>query len=59
VRCQWDPEAGDTPIVDQIIFGKGGLLERMDLRKAQPRSVHWYLVESVNETTLVVSSTKR
>jgi sporulation protein YlmC with PRC-barrel domain len=59
VRCQWDSEAGDIPIVDQVIFGKRGLLERMDLRRAQSRFVHWYLVESVSDTALVVSSTKR
>jgi hypothetical protein len=58
LRCRWDPGAR-APIVDQVVFGKLGLLERVGLLQVEPRSVHWYLVEAVRGDELVVTASKR
>ena len=59
LRCRWDLDAPDVPVVDQVIFGKLGLLERVGLRRLTPRSVHWYLVEAVVGNVIVVAASKR
>jgi hypothetical protein len=59
LRCHWDPDTRALPVVDQIVFGRGGLWERMGLRRTQPRFIHWYLVESVEETSVIVSSSRQ
>ncbi|HKQ12827.1 MAG TPA: hypothetical protein VJT80_05300 [Steroidobacteraceae bacterium] len=58
LRCRWEPGAR-APVVDQVVFGKLGLLERAGLRQFKPRSVHWYLVEAVRGDEVVVAASKR
>jgi sporulation protein YlmC with PRC-barrel domain len=59
LRCRWQPGGGRVPVVEEIIFGKIGLLERVGLRHVKPRSVHWYLVESIRRNVIVVAASKR
>ena len=59
LRCRWDPDTSGVPVVDQVIFGKPGLLERVGLGRMKPRSVHWYLVEAVVGNVIVVAASKR
>jgi len=59
LRCRWQPDEPDAPVVDQITFARTGLLERIGLRHVKPRSVHWYLVEAIRGNVIVVSADKR
>jgi hypothetical protein len=57
LRCR--ASGDDAPVLEEIIFGKRGWLERVGLRRTKPHSVHWYLVEAVRGNVIVVSATKR
>jgi sporulation protein YlmC with PRC-barrel domain len=59
LRCRWDADRPDAPVVDEIAFARTGLLERVGLRHVKPRSVHWYLVEAIRGNVIVVSADKR
>jgi hypothetical protein len=57
LRCRWS--GADAPVLEEIIFGKRGWLERIGLRHTKPHSVHWYLVEAVRGNVIVVAASKR
>jgi hypothetical protein len=59
LRCRWDNDSPGEPVIDQLIYGQSGWLERLGLRHLQPRSVHWYLVETVRPGVIVVAASKR
>lgn len=52
LRCDWRPR-GPTHI-DEIIYGRTGLLERVGLREREPDSVAWSAVREVRGRTIVV-----
>lgn len=52
LRCR--RRDGEPPVVEAIVYGRLGLLERMDLRKARPTSVPWSKVRSVEGRVIVV-----
>jgi hypothetical protein len=59
LRCRWRSADDDTPILEEIVFGRTGLLERVGLRRSKPSTVHWYLVEAVRSNVIVVAASRR
>jgi sporulation protein YlmC with PRC-barrel domain len=59
LRCRPADDGSATLVIDEIIYGEQGLLERLSLRRTTPRSVHWYLVEAIRGDVIVVAASKR
>jgi hypothetical protein len=53
LRCDWRPGDHDT-CVDEIIYGRTGLLERVGLRERPPDSVRWSAVRGIEGRAIVV-----
>ena len=54
LRCDWHPGGQATTCVDEIIYGRTGLLERVGLRERRPDSVPWSALRGVEGRALVV-----
>jgi len=58
LRCRGTVD-GDPPLLEEIVFGRSGWLERIGLRRSKPSTVHWYLVEAVRGNVIVVAASRR
>ena len=58
LRCDWRPGSQDA-CVDEIIYGRTGLLERVGLRERRPDSVRWSALRRVEGRAIVVGETSR
>jgi sporulation protein YlmC with PRC-barrel domain len=57
LRCDWRPGQDDAPVVDEIIFGRKGLAERLGLgRHGNPQSAPWSAVQRIEDKTLIVAA---
>ncbi|MFL6662999.1 MAG: PRC-barrel domain-containing protein [Rhizobacter sp.] len=56
LRCNWRPGQDEGPVVDEIIYGRLGLLERVGLRRRKPDSVPWSAVLRVEGKVIVVDA---
>jgi sporulation protein YlmC with PRC-barrel domain len=56
LRCSWSPGAS-APALEEIIYSMRGLLERIGLRQAKPRSLPWSAVQSIQGRVIVVRAT--
>jgi len=54
LRCHWQPGDRESPI-DEIIFGRLGLLERIGLDERQPDAVRWSAVKSLRDGVIVIA----
>jgi len=54
LRCRWQPGDRQSP-VDEIIFGRLGLLERIGLDERKPDSVRWSVVKALRDGVIVVA----
>jgi hypothetical protein len=59
LRCRWRAADDDAPLLEEVVFGRTGWLERIGLRRSKPSTVHWYLVESVRGNVIVVAASRR
>jgi hypothetical protein len=57
LRCRWNDEG--APVLEEVLFGRRGWLERVGLMHGRPRSLHWHLVEGVRGNVIVVAASKR
>ena len=55
LRCDWRPGGPGATCIEEIIYGRTALLERIGLRERQPNSVHWSAVRRIDGRALVVS----
>jgi hypothetical protein len=51
LRCDWRPGATE---IDEIIYGRTGLLERVGLRERRPASVRWSALRRIDGRAIVV-----
>jgi sporulation protein YlmC with PRC-barrel domain len=56
LRCSWQPGQDDAPTVDEVVYGRTGLAERLGLTHRKPQSVPWSAVERIEGRVLVVSA---
>jgi hypothetical protein len=54
LRCDWRPGGQGATCVDEIIYGRTGLLERVGLRERRPDSVRWSAVRGVEGRSILV-----
>jgi len=54
LRCTWPPAKGRPVLVDELIHGQSGLLERVGLRHRKPDSVAWSDVVELRGKVIVV-----
>jgi sporulation protein YlmC with PRC-barrel domain len=54
LRCRWRPGDRQSPL-DEIIFGRLGLLERIGVSEGRPDSVPWSAVKAVRDGVIVVA----
>jgi sporulation protein YlmC with PRC-barrel domain len=56
LRCPWQPGQAEPPVVEEIVFGRAGLAERVGLIERQPHGVPWSAVREVREEVIVVDA---
>jgi hypothetical protein len=56
LRCDWRPGQKHAPVIDEIIFGRKGLAERLGLRHGDAQSAPWSAVLRIEGRTLVVAA---
>ena len=56
LRCDWRPGQDEPPVVDEIVFGRKGLAERLGLRHGDPQSAPWSAVQRIEGRTLIVDA---
>ena len=56
LRCDWRPGEDEAPVIDEIIFGRTGLAERLGLLHGDAQSAPWSAVLRIEGTTLVVAA---
>lgn len=54
-RCQTNPESNEADI-REFVYGYGGLLERLGLKKITRERISWQAVQRIEKGTVVVSS---
>jgi hypothetical protein len=57
LRCDWQP--GAATHVDELIYGRTGLLERVGLREQPPDSLPWSAVRGLRGKAIVVARRAR
>jgi sporulation protein YlmC with PRC-barrel domain len=55
LHCAWQP-GEESSAVDELIYGRTGLLERLGLLHRQPASVPWSSVRRIEDKAIVVSA---
>ncbi|HJV63641.1 MAG TPA: hypothetical protein VJ743_22015 [Albitalea sp.] len=58
LRCRWAPGASTDSKVDEVIFGRTGLLERLGFVERRPEALPWSAVREVGDRALVVDAGK-
>ena len=53
LRCSWQP-GHPQAVIDEIVFGRIGLMERLGLKVRKPDSVPWSAVLEVRNGVLIV-----
>ncbi len=53
LRCSWRP-GSQQPVIDEIVFGRIGLMERLGIPVRKPDSVSWSEVVEVRDHVIVV-----
>jgi hypothetical protein len=53
LRCSWAPGKAQ-PLIDEIVFGRVGLMERLGLKVHKPDSIPWSAVIEVRDGVLIV-----
>jgi hypothetical protein len=53
--CRWQPGDPHTPI-EELVYGRIGLLERVGMVHEKPPSVPWSAVRRIEHEAIVVSS---
>jgi len=56
LRCDWQPGQHGPTVVDEIIFGRKGLAERLGLAHGDPQSAPWSAVQRIDADSLIVSA---
>ena len=59
LRCPGEPEHGNSKnerVVGELLYAKGGFLERIGLRKANIKRAPWQFVKKIEPNTIVISS---
>jgi sporulation protein YlmC with PRC-barrel domain len=59
IRCRWEKDANELPILEAIVYGRRGLLERVGLRGVRPRTMPWNLVEAIHGDVIIVRAVER
>ena len=57
LRSRGEPEYGaphDARVVDQVVYGRLGLFERLGLTQAEPQTLPWKAVKAIRGNQLVV-----
>jgi len=54
LRCRWRTGDRQSP-VDQIVFGRRGLLERVGLAEGKAASLRWSAVKALRDGVIVVA----
>jgi hypothetical protein len=55
LSCRWRPGDASSPVED-LMYGRMGLLERVGLVQEKPPSVPWSAVRRVEQEAIVVSA---
>lgn len=55
LRCGWDPKQAAAPRIDEIIYGRRGLLLRLGLSRREPDSLPWSAVRGLRDGVIVVA----
>jgi len=55
LRCRWDKSAAGASIVEEIIYGRIGLAERLGFQVSKPDSVPWSRVTEISDRVIVVT----
>jgi sporulation protein YlmC with PRC-barrel domain len=58
LRCRWRDSAS-VPVIDSIIFGQIGFLQRVGFRRLRPRSVPWRKVQAIRGDVIVLAPSSR
>ena len=58
LRCHWAPGQTRAPHIEEIIYGRSGLLERVGMVERRPSSVPWSAVKEIRDHTIVVDESK-
>jgi len=56
LRCEWEPGQEASPVVDEVVYGRVGLAERLGLARRKPQSVPWSSVQRIEGKALVVAA---
>jgi sporulation protein YlmC with PRC-barrel domain len=56
LRCDWRPGQDHAPVVDELVYGRVGLAERLGLTHRKPQSIPWSAVERIEGKVVVVSA---
>ena len=57
LRSRGEPEYGaprDARVVDEIVYGRMGLFERLGLTQAEPQTIPWKAVKAIRGDQLIV-----
>ena len=57
LRSKGEPEYGqphDARVIDEVVYGRLGLFERLGLTQAEPKMFPWKAVKAIRENKLVV-----
>lgn len=58
LRSRGEPEYGgphEARVINEIIYGRLGLFERLGLTRAEPKTLSWKAVKAVRDNRLVVA----
>ncbi len=54
LRCSWRPGQAEPPIVEAVVFGRRGLLQRLGFQQRDADTVPWSAVRSIAHGVVVV-----
>jgi sporulation protein YlmC with PRC-barrel domain len=58
LRCNWVAGDAEGSLVDEVIYGKVGLAERLGFSVDEPDSVKWSQVKEIRDGVVVVDMEK-
>ena len=56
LHCRWPQGRGGAPVVEAIVCGRLGLLERLGLVEHEPDAVPWSAVREIRAQVIVVDA---
>jgi sporulation protein YlmC with PRC-barrel domain len=57
LRSKGEPEYGaphEARVVDEVVYGRLGLFERLGLTQAEPKTLPWKAVKAIRDNRLIV-----